>query len=201
MKLYKFRSNKNHIKEILTTKKFYFSNWKKLNDPMEGFYSYYKTEHSNDLIKDIYKEKNQWKICSLTKNYEDILLWSFYANGFKGICIEVEVEKSENLVKIIYNKNIPWLTDNLSNDYPLSARNVFTNKISKWEFEKEYRYFSYNEKMSIGKITAVIFGINTHKPFKKKIMQYCDDNIEIYDSKINFKNNVVNIIKNKSWEE
>jgi hypothetical protein len=195
MKLYKFRSNEKHIKEILETDKFYFSKWKKLNDPMEGYYSHYKTEHSKDLTENIKIEKNQWKICSFSEKYDNILLWSFYANGFNGVCIEVEVGDSEDLEKITYNKNIPWLSDNLFIDYQLTGRKIFTNKISKWKFEKEYRYFSRVSLKKIGEITAVILGTKVSEAIKKIVYDYCDDNIKIYDAKINFKYNKVNRIK------
>ncbi len=60
MKLYKFRGcdHPEWSKEILEDKFFHFSDWRKLNDPMEGFFRYYPENYSSDVIRQVVEGKD-----------------------------------------------------------------------------------------------------------------------------------------------
>ena len=157
MKLYKFRpladvEDFQRAKSIIETGCFWCSRFSELNDPMEGvFYAL------NKNIDDIYNEKNRYIICSFSskKAFENPCMWGYYANGFKGIAIEIEVNKDE-VKKISYTNEI-GTTDNSGSD---AIEKILTTKLASWERETEYRFLKKDEKNEhpIGKITAVYFG-------------------------------------------
>ena len=111
LKLVKFRSLANQKDldraiNIITTGKFWCTKLWNMNDPMEGVYS----TSNRDIIPKMFTEKNKYVICSFSDNSDDNipkkpiqnpLLWGYYANGFKGIAIEIEEDES-NVKKVDY---------------------------------------------------------------------------------------------------
>jgi hypothetical protein len=123
MRLYKYLNiNLNDLSGINS----YFENLKfsipkNLNDPFEGFF----------LKKDF---KKRIGCLSKTKPYgehDSIYMWSFYANGLKGICIEFEFKQHR---------------DNNFESRQMSYVNKFQKNFSlftkykSWESENEYRF-------------------------------------------------------------
>lgn len=158
IKLYKFRPLANEedyerLKGILETGKFWCSTFPELNDPMEGVFYGQKED-----VGVIYNEKNKYKICSFSykEAFEDPAMWGYYANGFKGMAIKIEVNKSN--VKIIdYVNEIPSLED-----LPVDNKivKILTTKSTPWTKEAEYRFLKKSEINfhKVGKITGVYFG-------------------------------------------
>ncbi|MFZ3166717.1 MAG: hypothetical protein WA130_03815 [Candidatus Methanoperedens sp.] len=158
MKLYKFRSLRNYedykrVQYIITTGKFWCSKLWNLNDPMEGVYK--NSDFNSDNINQIFDEKNNYLICSFSGKigFNNPLLWGYYANGFKGVTIEVEIE-NKDIIKVEYvsqdkfNKNM--------ND----VKEIITQKLNNWKHENEYRFLIESEEnqQEIGRITKVFFG-------------------------------------------
>ena len=85
---YKYRSLNEfkYILDILINQQLYATNYKNMNDPMEGlFYTYNLDEKCKKAIKGGKKER---KFCSLSSKPNELLLWGHYADGCKGIVIE-----------------------------------------------------------------------------------------------------------------
>jgi hypothetical protein len=144
-----------------------------LNDPIEGIFSCYgDSDIIEKRIKDIFYEKYKYKICSFSgvNGFKNPLLWGYYAGGFKGVAIEVEIgnhqdnsENISNIEQIEYLKNIPdifALEDTTTSDFSTIAKNILTKKLETWKHEDEFRFLiqSVDEKHKIGKITAIYFG-------------------------------------------
>ncbi|WP_424353522.1 DUF2971 domain-containing protein [Methanosarcina mazei] len=137
-----------------------------MNDPMEGVYNTSK-KHITDKIFD---QKNKYVICSFSHSdaLELPMLWGYYANGYKGIAIEIEYDG-----KIIYNINN---NDNINNcivkvkyveeiedidNSNVSVPKIISSKLKCWEDENEYRYLTNSEPsglIKIGEIKTVYFG-------------------------------------------
>ncbi len=86
-------------------------------------------------------------------------MWGYYANGFKGIAIEINVD--ENAVKEIkYLDKISDVADLAQGSDDAKAKELLARKLRAWEHEHEYRFLgtSGHEDCEIGKITAVYFG-------------------------------------------
>ena len=162
MKLYKFRPLSNdadfkRLKEILTTGRFWCSQFTELNDPMEGAFSIHLTQNINMEIENVLSQKLSYKFCSFAdKNgFKTPLLWDYYANGFKGVAVEIEVEDEiAKEWKIDYQPKIPTFGPEVT------PQKILQTKLSIWVHENEYRFIkeSAEDKHEIGKIINIYFG-------------------------------------------
>jgi len=158
IKIYKFRPLGNEIdyyrlKEILTTGKFWCSKFSELNDPMEGTF----TSDDASIIDTIFSKKNNYRICSFSGEKALLVpsMWGYYANGFKGVAIEIEIFPTE-VKQITYGKNI---LHPKGKDY-ITVEKILTKKLSSWKHECEYRFLEKTNasENKIGKIAAIYFG-------------------------------------------
>lgn len=157
IKLYKFRPLGNEIDlgraiDILNTGMFWCSKIYELNDPMEGVFI------ANKVFPDVFDRKNERVICSFSgpKAFKKPVMWGYYANAFKGIAIEIEVEENK-VRRIEYEKKIISI-DNLPNETAITK--ILTSKLKTWKHEDEYRFIERLEmgQHKIGTITKVYFG-------------------------------------------
>ncbi len=166
MKLYKFRplgscQDLDRAKQILATGQFWCSRFWELNDPMEGVYQFSDNQLNDEYIRRLFKGKSAYSICSFSgkEAFEDPLLWGYYANGFKGIAIEVEVEENaQDIHRVEYCDNVPRVFgDKQTTDV---AMRILKTKLRNWKHENEYRFLSDGSYGShkIGSIRAVYFG-------------------------------------------
>jgi len=200
VKLYKFRpladdQDFERLKEILETGKFYCSKFQDLNDPMEGVYRFLNyTENRAGLIDLIFGEKARYKICSFSneKAFSNPIMWGYYANGFRGVAVEIEVREKE-VKKIKYVDDIPGFKGENLND---EAVKILTTKLSPWGHECEYRFLkkSYDNQHKIGNITALYFGDPYEKAHNRNNIVENSKNIRDY---LEFKKGILNITKEK----
>jgi hypothetical protein len=166
MKLYRFRKLSSELdccrlREIIETSKFWCSNFWELNDPMEGVFNINIISGWESIIGDILSIKSEYKICSFTgeEGFKDPAIWGYYADGFKGVAIEVETNPNNtDLVRVDYDYNLP---EYLHSGNPHSqAKTILKTKSEAWVRENEYRFLvkSDEHQHKIGKITAIYFG-------------------------------------------
>jgi hypothetical protein len=173
MKLYKFRSlasccDHKRAREILETGKFWCSRFWELNDPMEGIYWFNKGTLTDKFIQNVYTEKSNHVICSFSgeEAFEKPIMWGYYANGFKGIAIEIEVGCGQASIEpVTYAHKVAKITDR--DETTASVKRILTTKLSCWQHENEYRYLQESDcnLHPIGTITAVYFG----NPYKTTV--------------------------------
>ncbi len=163
MKLYKFRALANdrdleRLKGILKTGEFWCSKFSELNDPMEGVYTVLNGHNVSGAIDLIYNEKEKYKICSFSgeEAFSNPPMWGYYANGFKGMAIEIEIDEHD-VEPIGYVDDILHL---LKVDSDVEIKKILTSKLKFWKHEAEYRFLkeSENNFHKIGEITGVYFG-------------------------------------------
>lgn len=162
MKLYKFRSlsEKGSLKRVTTiikTGEFWCSPLWDQNDPMEAVYIDWR-ESEKDL-PDLFEEKNKYQICSFSSEEALVnpLMWGYYADGFKGVAIEIDatVGGDDGAREVDYVPESPGV-DGGENE----ICKVLTTKLEAWTHEKEYRFLHERGRgpRKFGKITAVYFG-------------------------------------------
>ena len=84
MKAYKFRSSSQlpFALDIIFNSRLNCSDWRNLNDPMEGMFAYFynATEERDpkEEVAQIVKHKKQLKVCSLSMTFDSHLLWAHY---------------------------------------------------------------------------------------------------------------------------
>src|SRR5690606_3339727 len=79
-------------------------------------------------------EVNNYRVLSLTENYNDCLMWSHYATTHNGIVCEFEINKCNflsNAKKIKYVNKMPSSST--------KVENLLVHKHTSWKYAKEYR--------------------------------------------------------------
>ena len=156
MIIYKFKSlrsctEKKHFLDIIENERCFCSKWENLNDPLEGYFSVYERTR---FSKAIVNGKNQIRVCSFARYYSNPLLWSYYADGFKGVCIAVEFKGKDStfIESVKYESEIPEFNDSEhEQNIPDSiadklAKKALTTKLSYWKHESEIRALAKFEK-------------------------------------------------------
>jgi len=163
IKLYKYLDADGGL-AMLSNGNIQFTNATKLNDPFDCHpslidFSHVPTERARawgkeaimDLESNRYEHNrdNTW-LCSLSKNYDSLLMWSYY-NCHKGICIGIDMEKADKYLSRIsgsiilgYIKFEVQYKDIIEKpDYFKSHEDLWTYQLSTkakaWEHEQEVR--------------------------------------------------------------
>lgn len=153
-----------------------------MNDPMEGVY----LTSAGDKLEYVFGKKNGYVICSFSENdkekvVENPLMWGYYANGFKGLAIEIKVEgelvegeisnpreiKIEAKEGTDNNERVIRKVDyegqfNLDKVDDRHIKELITTKLKCWEHEGEWRFLiksGASEYYKIGTIKHVYIGV------------------------------------------
>ena len=145
-----------------------------------------KKEGSLNGVKEAYLnliEKNKkLGVYSLSKTFNDELLWAHYAYSHFGFCIEFDLET----LKSGYRNNLLSFDVKYENSPPeIDLRDINSNaqemfdklvgfKSKRWEYEKEYRLitdFSGEYFYPPNAVKAIYFGIRTKEENKNKIKE------------------------------
>ena len=197
MKLYKYKSlhNFGHVAEIICENRFYAAQYYELNDPMEGLF-YYEEGTKKEYIDEIKEGKKRLRICSFSKDPRNPLLWAHYANGFKGICIEVEIDKQSpaldifDIAKVEYSAVRIHFTNKATRIRRELPRIILRQKAKEWSDEKEVRLLSNSEYIQHGiKIKAILLGLRTPDILRNTIIRLAAPDVEIWTTKIASKTN------------
>ena len=171
MKLYKFRAldKLEYVLDILLNERLYCSTYEALNDPLEGlFYTIInplgtsKRLRQYKRIDDLPTYNSDLRICSLSSSFEDIRMWSHYANGHTGVAIEIDFENHINdVIEVNYESGLQKHgTTILAGATPTD---VLSYKTEHWGYEEEYRIIINDNHyhFSHGVIIAIVDNINT----------------------------------------
>jgi len=204
MLVYKYRggSFKRDL-QSLKNDTFWASNTKQLNDPYEGFISIKDYQQQLNNLKNIFSQhrtnltlieqslKNiidmkdtKLGILSLSKRYDDELLWAHYANSHKGFCIEYDLDRllskqnpKHRFFDIQYSDKIPNLDFSQllgQNDPDILIKKMLGYKSQRWEYEQELRIITENQGINTydyRAVKAIYFGLKTPKPTISKTMK------------------------------
>ncbi len=180
--LYKYRSIENfkYLVDILVNNRFYAAQYTELNDPMEGHY-YYRTGSLNeDIRQKLANEKGILRLCSLSEDENNQLMWSHYADGCKGLVIGVEIDELKYDVKNVVYGDLPFLE---RQDYNhMSAQSILTNKMQIWEYEREIRVFTNKGKFIRVNIKKIFFGnrmIIENRKLIRKLIEKINPEIDV----------------------
>jgi len=152
-------------------------------------------------------QKRKLLICSLTKDNENILMWSHYASNHRGICIEFCIKDDYNfyeqsghnincdrcLYEVEYSENL--CTVDLNAENPASElKKAPTRKYCDWKYEKEYRLILMDNGNSTTKgelipfnrkiLTGIFMGMDISVDDKNYCSSICKElGIALYSSK------------------
>jgi hypothetical protein len=210
MVIYKYRSYYKRDIELLSSSKIYVPDKTELNDPYEGLIepivfeefdilknissivlkkiakSYDKVEASAEQLrkslKGIIDHTNTMGIYSLSKTYNNEILWAHYSNSHKGFCIEFDLTRLMdlyyqnskvinfvNLVNVEYQNKTPKisLSDVIGeiNDKEIIVKTLGSKSLA-WKYEDEIRLVfegSGEKNINFKAIKSIIFGARASK--------------------------------------
>lgn len=166
MRAYKFRSASQiaFALDIIINRRLFCSDWKMLNDPMEGMFVYSLQSSdgydSKKKVQQIIKEKKRLKICSLSATYDSHLLWAHYAGGFDGCAIEVEIpDNHRSMKKVEYRGVFAHVSMPNERSPEELANQVLSSKYQEWNYEQEVRILQSEEWFQLDEpVKRVIVG-------------------------------------------
>jgi hypothetical protein len=149
------------------------------------------------------------RICCFSKTKKNILLWSHYTNGHKGICLCFKSEKigsgnflildsnPEILLPVNYNEKnneeLPKQVNMLSKYDPEELAAFLLTKHSLWVYEEEYRLIlwdgfkdKFTKSFRKEDLEGIIFGIKTPIEDIKRIYDILKPNYLDAGIKVNF---------------
>lgn len=182
MIVYKFKSLENEklakeAFEIIEDGRIYLSRWDKLNDPIEGYFSYW----NEDFALKVSDEKKSYHVCSFSRFYANSLLWSYYANGFKGVCIAVEINDPD-LRNVKYLKRIPEYEHWDERAVDEIAKDALSTKLDYWKHEAEVRLIKSKSELDgfhyySCNVVGVFYGSLIDPGHKLRLLGLCADKI------------------------
>jgi len=139
--LYKYRSLQNfrNFVDIILKNRLYAAIYKDMNDPMEGQYYYNNGDYNRRILKAIRENKKNVRVCSLSRNNHNELMWSHYADGHHGVAIGVLVDRNDVDIRRVNYEGLHFLTGQIAEED--AAREILSHKLNIWAYEEEERAF------------------------------------------------------------
>lgn len=191
--LYKYRSLNNfkNFVDIVVNNRLYAASYKDLNDPMEGQYYYNKGDLDREIVEKLRGEKQDIKLCSLSKINNNQLMWSHYADGHCGVAIGVIIDDTKYTVRpIVYDGIINVRSQNYNNQ---SAHEILSHKLGIWNYEQEVRVFTIGSNYIKVQIKEIVLGYRTNDhdyELVSKLAKKINSNIEIKKT-----NDIINFLE------
>lgn len=141
--LYKYRSLDNYkfVVDIIVNSRLYAASYSDLNDPMEGYYRYRDGGISKGLLEKINGARNRLRLCSLSRNSENALMWAHYANGHRGFVVAADIDKKAHNLRRVQYDGPSFLRRAAEYEDEETAINVLCHKHEVWAYEEEERVF------------------------------------------------------------
>jgi hypothetical protein len=109
---------------------------------------------------------NRTGILCLSDKYDNLLMWSHYADSHKGICIQFDMNKARNyflrILNVDYSDLYPVINPAVDNESIMYTKALLT-KSTAWQYEDEWRMTAYKEgpnyfQVPAGMITSILLG-------------------------------------------
>lgn len=196
-KLYRFRALEpfEYIVDIMLNKRFYAAKPCDLNDPMEGlFHAVGGAEYFRDKITNAL---NQCRVCSFFQSYANPLYWAHYADGFRGICIEVIAKGVREYGRfwhpVDYDKTRRIVDGKTVHRQSLFPGDILEWKAEAWAYEHEVRAIITREFLPFDgwiKMSRVLLGIRTPPAMQELIRQITPHSVPVFTTKVTNKDKI-----------
>lgn len=172
--LYKYRGIKyfRYLADILLKKRLYAAPYFDLNDPMEGQYLMSSNGGIDQDMEEMLKSaKEKIRICSLSNNPDNPLMWAHYAEGNKGLVIGLDVVDNDCEVHpVIYDGPLKINRNNFAAN---SVIEILRRKLIAWEYEEEERVFIRGKHFVEIELHEIILGSRMSNQDKGFIKDFC----------------------------
>jgi hypothetical protein len=136
------------------------SSYKKLNDPMEGFYNpTLRVQHLDAYARvahELVDQKHMLGICCLTDTPDNELMWTHYAENYTGICVSYRPHRllkglpdHAHLVRVGYGIAPPEIGVADARNLNGAALKILSHKKFNWSYEREWRVLAHQGGLHI----------------------------------------------------
>lgn len=126
--------------------------------------------------------RNRYNICCFCSQYNNLLMWAYYADNQKGFCIGYDIKAQNNnlthlTLPVIYKNNSSLVIHDVDEINGSDCMHMLTIKSKKWKHENEWRAFfmpsphSRREPMPVAK--EVYLGAKIEKAYEMQIREIC----------------------------
>jgi hypothetical protein len=164
--LYKYRglSNLQFAFDIFVNHRLHAAGYKNLNDPMEGQYDYISGTLPPWQIEEIFGQKNEYRLVALSETFNNVLMWSYYAESHTGMVVGVEITQPDaETLPINYVENL-----NIEANGGDIAQRILSKKLGLWRHEREHRVFVRQSFVSVD-VWELYFGVATKLDVKELV--------------------------------
>jgi hypothetical protein len=146
------RADKIFTRELgaIKNRLLHFTNYKGMNDPMEGFYDPSRRAKNDpnfaSTASEIYHAKINFGLCCFSDTHDNELMWAHYSNNYAGICVGyrpqlfmTSLSPDFHLVRMAYGNDPPVLSVHDLVDHNGAARKILSHKKATWVYEREWR--------------------------------------------------------------
>jgi hypothetical protein len=189
--LYKYRCVDANALSLLASDQLYLARVESFDDPFEflDLNATIKAASTTDPVtafatldaeRHADKLHGGMRVCALTEECQNLLMWGHYTDCHRGFCIRFDFREESQLSKMLfpvtYQANLPDLTKPPRDAEGIARINCLT-KSSEWSYEREWRMIGHVPEATahtaelfipyIAKsITGIIFGLRTPQPHK-----------------------------------
>lgn len=203
--LYKYRTFGEYTDKIMLNSELYFASHTSFNDPFDcnlalrtlssftnkeynRFFNkkvFGKGKDLKDFRKKLISEKAKVGILCMSQDYKNILMWSHYAKNHEGLCFGFDFrlfdDKKIKSSQVRYPENYEYELISFFNPPKGEIKRMFTTKSEFWSYEKEVRFFDFNNVIGTKKfikecLKEIIFGCKADETNIRKIIQLCQLN-------------------------
>ncbi len=150
------------------------------------------------LLEDTLKETlNQVGVCSFSEVYDDILMWSHYADSHRGICIRFKASSITPFFgeaqKVNYDDKYP-IIDTLNDSDGQKLKKILFTKSKHWEYEYEWRITKRQEERRLENyefprefLNGVILGVKISDSHREQVQSWIgkyDHYVDIFQAKL-----------------
>jgi hypothetical protein len=189
-KLYKFRSLEpfEYVVDILVNQRFYMALVAELNDPMEGLF--HAPGFSDQYRQAMEKARERYRVCSFFRGWTDPRYWAHYAEGFKGICIEIETDRNRVAWSTVDYKPLPTIGEGNMYAYSTWPQLLLEHKLEAWKYEQEARAIlpidsQYLPATGRWTMRKVLLGVRTPPAMREVIRQITPASVPVLTTTIN----------------
>ena len=201
MRLYRYMSLNNlwHVLDIAVRNRVYCAHWTQLNDPLEGHYELYfrgKDDPGRTQVESALKaNRDRHRIASFSEDHSNILLWSHYADGHKGVALEVEIDTEDpTLTQIVYSDFYSVFSEDT--DVTMNHPHVFNGKTPEWRYEKEWRIITTYEYFTLDTpCSRILLGPLIPMDRRTTLERILPDRVKLIETSINYSTGKVEIVE------
>lgn len=120
-----------------------------------------ESELNEECALNYHKQLSEFRICCFSQLFDNILMWSHYADMHKGVCVGFDTTKDElfnDSTIISYEDQVP-IYNIITDTFEDIRRAIYTKSID-WEYEKEIRIIKHTN-----------LGFGNKVPFKKRALK------------------------------